>query len=90
MNITFANNIYNFKIGGYTSWVVQIGDQQQTEYEFEVTGFFKPTVTHDGIYYGNLDIPLIEKLSDEAAVEISCYWLNMYLKSQIYMYELKC
>ena len=62
---------YNFKIGGYTSWVVQIGDQQQTEYEFEVTGFLKPTVTHDGIYYGNLDIPLIEKLADEAAVEIS-------------------
>ena len=62
---------YNFKIGGYTSKVVQIGDEQQTEYEFEVTGLLNPTVTLDGIYYGNLDIPLIERLSEEAEDEIT-------------------
>lgn len=65
------DQFYNFKIGGYTFEVVQIGDEQQTEYEFEVTGFFKPTVKYDGIYYANLDIPLMEKLSEEAAFELA-------------------
>ncbi|MBS4204581.1 DUF3139 domain-containing protein [Lederbergia citrea] len=65
------NEFYNFKIGGYTYQVVQIGDEQQAKYEFEVTGFLKPTVTYDGIYYANLDTPLMEKLSEEAAAELT-------------------
>ncbi|MFK4998856.1 hypothetical protein ACI2OX_20865 [Bacillus sp. N9] len=32
---------------------------------------FKPTVTYDGIYYANLDLPLIEKLQEQAAAELT-------------------
>ncbi len=60
---------YNFKISGYQFNVVQIGTEE--EYEFEVTGTFKPTVWTDGIYYANLDEPLIEKFGEQASEEIS-------------------
>lgn len=65
-----GDGAYNFKIGGYTYQVVQIGSEHQEEYEFNVTGFFKPTVTYDGIYYANLDEPLMEKLSNEITTEL--------------------
>lgn len=61
---------YNFKIGGYSFDVNKIGAEDQHNYEFEVTGFFRPTVSYDEIYYANLDEPLIEKWEKEAAVEI--------------------
>ncbi|MBO1003960.1 YfjL-like protein [Pseudogracilibacillus auburnensis] len=64
------DGFYNFKISGYTYEVIKIGEDGQG-YEFEVTRFFKPTVSYDGIYYANLDLPLMEKLQDEAANEIS-------------------
>lgn len=63
------DGFYNFKIGGYTYDVVQIGSEN--DYEFEVTGFLKPTISYDGIYYANLDEPLIEKLRKEASKEIA-------------------
>lgn len=63
------DGFYNFKISGYSYDVVQIGSNK--EYEFGVTGFLKPTVSYDGIYYANLDEPLMEKLSKEAAEEIA-------------------
>lgn len=62
------NGFYNFKIGGYTYEVVQIGSERDVE--FEVTGFLKPKVTFDGIYYANLDEPLMNKLGNEASGEI--------------------
>ncbi|MBS4206929.1 DUF3139 domain-containing protein [Bacillus sp. FJAT-50079] len=62
-------DVYNFKISGYSYEVVQIGSEEN--YEFEVTGLIKPTVTYDGIYYANLDMPLIEKLQEQAAAELT-------------------
>ncbi|MBS4196034.1 YfjL-like protein [Lederbergia citri] len=63
--------IYNFKVSGYSYTVRKVGDEHQKDYEFTVTGFWKPTVTYDGIYYDNLDLPLMEKLEKEAAAEIT-------------------
>lgn len=63
------NGVYNFKIGGYSYQVLQIEGEQ--EYEFEVTGVWKPTVSYDGLYYDNLDEPLMMKLSEQATAEIS-------------------
>lgn len=65
------DRFYNFKIGGYSYTVVKAGDEDQKKHEFNVTGFWKPTVTYDGIYYDNLDLPLIEKLETEASKEIT-------------------
>lgn len=64
----FDDGFYNFKIGGYTYNVVLIGSEK--EYDFDVAGFIKPSVSYDGIYYANLDEPLIEKLGKEASEEI--------------------
>lgn len=61
---------YNFKISGYSFYVNKTGTEDQKKYNFDVTGFFQPSVTYDEIYYENLDRPLIEKLSDEASEEI--------------------
>ncbi|MEK3888685.1 YfjL-like protein [Bacillus sp. FSL K6-3431] len=84
------NQFYDFKIGGYTFEVVQIGDEQQEKYEFQVTGFFKPTITFDGIYYANLDEPLMEKLSREAVDELKSVFhdngiqiVDMYVQLEI-------
>lgn len=63
--------VYNFKISGYSFDVNEIGDPEQTTYQFEVTGFLKPKVTLDAIYLGNLDEPLINKLSEEASEELT-------------------
>lgn len=63
--------IYNFKVSGYSYTIRKVGDEQQKDYEFTVTGFWKPTVTYDGIYYDNLDLPLMEKLEKEAVAEIT-------------------
>ncbi|MCR2821190.1 YfjL-like protein [Lederbergia panacisoli] len=65
------NGFYNFKVSGYTYNVRKVGDEQQKEHEFSVTGFWKPTVTYDGIYYDNLDLPLMEKLGKEASAELT-------------------
>ncbi|MBS4218716.1 hypothetical protein KHA96_10370 [Bacillus sp. FJAT-49711] len=65
------DGFYNFKVSGYTYDVRKIGDGQQKEYEFNVTGFWKPTVTYDGIYYDNLDLPLMDKLGEEASAELT-------------------
>ncbi|GIN22466.1 YfjL-like protein [Siminovitchia fordii] len=62
------DGFYNFKIGGYSYEVIQIGNEK--EYEFEVTGLFMPTVSYDGIYYDHLDEPLIEKWGKEASEEM--------------------
>ncbi|HEY4554524.1 MAG TPA: hypothetical protein VIG80_15130 [Bacillaceae bacterium] len=67
---TIRNGFYNFKDSGYSFDVIQIGDEQQKEYEFTVNGFFKPEVRYDGIYYASLDTPLIEKLEQEAEAEM--------------------
>ncbi|CAM4183068.1 YfjL-like protein [Lederbergia lenta] len=65
------DQFYNFKISGYTFDVIEIGDEQQTEYEFWVAGFFRPKVTYDGIYYANLDEPLMERISNEASADLT-------------------
>lgn len=67
------DGFYNFKFGEYTFEVRQIGAVPPDEetYEFSLQGFFKPTVIWDGIYYSNLDEPLIEKLEKEASDEIT-------------------
>lgn len=60
---------FNFKINGYTYRVTKGGEGGEG-YEFNVTKFINPEVSYDGIYYANLDIPLMEKLQEEAAEEI--------------------
>ncbi|MBA4536971.1 hypothetical protein H1Z61_07385 [Bacillus aquiflavi] len=67
---------YDFKFSEYVFNVVQIGAEMKTEnepdqYEFRLRGFLKPKVSYDGIYYENLDTKLMEKLSREAAAEIT-------------------
>lgn len=64
------DGFYNFKIGGYTYEVLKIGEEGQA-YEFNVTHFLKPSVSYDGIYYENLDVPLMEKLEAEAEEELN-------------------
>lgn len=67
-----SDGFYNFKFGEYSFDARQIGtDEAGTEYEFTLRGFLKPTVFWDGIYYSNLDEPLMEKLQNEAANEIT-------------------
>lgn len=61
---------YNFKDSGYNFYVTQVGEEQQTEYEFILTGFFGSTIHSDGIYYANQDVELIRKLQKEAGEEI--------------------
>jgi len=60
---------YNFKFSEYSFTVRKIGDESQKDYELNVAGFWKPAVRYDGIYYDNLDQPLIEKLEREAVAE---------------------
>ncbi|PIC65288.1 hypothetical protein CSV79_01305 [Sporosarcina sp. P13] len=62
---------YNFKDGGYNFYVTQIGEEEQTEYEFILTGFFGSNIHSDGIYYANQDVKLISKLQKEASEEIT-------------------
>ncbi|MGG3800684.1 hypothetical protein [Metabacillus fastidiosus] len=61
---------YNFKFKEYQYTVKEIGDNPLNEYEFTVKGFLDPVVDMDGIYTGNLDEKLMEKLGKEAAEEI--------------------
>lgn len=61
---------FNFKDGGYNFFVTQIGDEQQTEYGFFVTGFFGSMIQSDGIYYANQDEVLIDRLQKEAGEEL--------------------
>lgn len=62
---------YNFKNSGYDYEVRQIGDKSSKVYDFTVEGVFIPKVVHDGIYYANLDRPLMNKLSSEAETELT-------------------
>ncbi|MBS4200865.1 hypothetical protein KHA93_14610 [Bacillus sp. FJAT-49732] len=64
------DGFYNFKVSGYSYKVRKVGDERQKNYEFTVSGFWKPTVIYDEIYYDNLDLPLIEKLEKEAISEL--------------------
>ncbi|MFT4412849.1 DUF3139 domain-containing protein [Fredinandcohnia humi] len=66
---------YNFKFSEYGFKVIEIGSTSSKEagpksYDITVKGFFKPYVGMDGIYYANLDEPLMEKISREAEKEI--------------------
>lgn len=63
------DGFYNFKFSEYTFDVIEIG--KGDTYEFNVRGFVLPTVVYDGIYYSNLDEPLMEKLGKEAATEMA-------------------
>lgn len=66
---------YNFKSSNYDYEVIEMGAADKEgnvmEYEFYISGFFKPTVSWDGIYYENLDEQLASRLSEEAQQEIS-------------------
>ncbi|MCH1625634.1 hypothetical protein [Fredinandcohnia quinoae] len=69
------DGVYDFKFSQYIFEVVEIGSIKDSDgglkkYEFNVSGFIKPVVNWDGIYYANLDEPLMEKLGQEAAKEI--------------------
>lgn len=55
---------YNFKFSEYNFDVIEIGEG--ITYNFSVRGLFNPYIS-DGIYFANLDEPLMEKLSLEAA-----------------------
>lgn len=65
---------YNFKFSEYQYTVNEIGstdtDGNVKEYEFNVRGFFNPTVSWDGVYYENLDQQLADRLSQQAEEEI--------------------
>lgn len=66
---------YNFKFSRYEFTISEIGttdDQGKVkQYEFTVDGFFNPKVGIDGVYIENLDYTMSERLSKEAATEIS-------------------
>ncbi|MGY3714768.1 YfjL-like protein [Sutcliffiella cohnii] len=62
------DGMYDFKFNEYIFPVVQIGSGEQ--YDFQVRGFLQPEVTGDGVRFASLDIPLMERLSKEAAEEI--------------------
>lgn len=72
------SQFYNFKNSGYDFQVIRIGEEEQTEYEFIVTGFFGSNIQSDGIYYANLDEQLIHKLQQEASTE-----LKVFLQKQV-------
>lgn len=61
---------YNFKFNSYDFVVLQIGTDNLKELDFAVSGFFKPTVSRDGMYYENLDYEMMEKFSEQAEKEI--------------------
>ena len=63
-------NFYNFKDSGYNFAITKVGQEQQTEYEFVVTGLLGSNIHIDGIYYANQDEKLIEKLVKEANEEL--------------------
>lgn len=62
--------LYNFKMGGYDITVESIDKTKSEKYDFTVVGMFGTKVHYDGIYYANLDEPLIKKLEEEANEEI--------------------
>lgn len=64
-------SFYNFKVGGYNFVITKVGGDQQTEYEFILTGFFGLHVHYDGIYYANQDEKLLAKLAKEANEELT-------------------
>lgn len=57
---------YDFKMGGYTYHIVKIGDAQQRDYEFIMTGVLGTDVSWDGVYEANQDRPLITRLTNQA------------------------
>lgn len=67
------DGFYDFKFSEYIFEVIEIGNATEdgpAKYEFSVSGFIKPIVTTDGIYYANLDEDLMMKLGQEASREI--------------------
>lgn len=65
------DGFYDFKFGGtYEFDVTEIGSDSN-KYEFSVSGFFKPEVIWDGIRNDRLDEKLMDRLSKEAAREIT-------------------
>lgn len=64
-----AKGFYDFKFGEYTFDVIEIGEGDT--YKFSAQGFIFPEVAFDGIYYANLDQPLMEKLRGEASEEMT-------------------
>lgn len=65
-NVT--DGFYNFKFSEYNFDVIKIGDGKK--YEFSVRGFWNRDII-DGIYYKNLDTSLMERLGEEASLEIT-------------------
>lgn len=64
------DGFYDFKMGGYTYDVIIIGEAEQTNYEFTVTGVLGNEVFQDGIYQANQDEPLINRLTNQANLEL--------------------
>ncbi|MVP01304.1 hypothetical protein [Paenibacillus lutrae] len=71
--LRIKEGMYNFKFKTYHFAVVEIGTTGDKgaaiEHEFEVRGL-KPEVVTDGIRMDNLDLALMEKLSEQAGAEI--------------------
>ncbi|MFB7816946.1 hypothetical protein ACFC0X_22560 [Paenibacillus chitinolyticus] len=71
--LRIEKGFYNFKFKNYEYRVKDIGADadkgEATEYEFSVGGWI-PKVKVDGIRSANLDMPLMERLSGEAAAEL--------------------
>ncbi|HLS35523.1 MAG TPA: hypothetical protein VK061_04755 [Bacillota bacterium] len=63
---------YNFKDGGYHLTAEEIDKEtsDRKEYEFSIVGIFGTKVHYDGIYFENLDQPLMNKFEREANKEI--------------------
>lgn len=68
---TIDKPFYNIKDSVYDFSVTRIGDSNQTQYDFTVTGIFNTKVQYDGIYYANQDTRLIKKFEKEAEEELS-------------------
>ncbi|GKS12146.1 hypothetical protein YDYSY3_31460 [Paenibacillus chitinolyticus] len=71
--LRIEKGFYNFKFKNYEYRVKEIGADadkgEAPEYEFSVGGWI-PKVRVDGIRSANLDMPLMERLSGEAAAEL--------------------
>lgn len=69
IDFTIDEGFYDFKVKGY-QFIVD-DHTEKPPLDFTVTGFFKPKVTNDGIYYANLDQDLIQKFSEQATTELT-------------------
>ncbi len=74
--IRITEGSYNFKFSSYNFHVLVIGDSDNKEdspkeYTIDTRGTINPKVRYDEIYYSRIDEELCDRLSKEAAAELS-------------------